>query len=348
MEGITLDIVNRRHEIIEVITFGAFLQVKRPMFSILNALQSLRGKFDFIGAKNTDISLYINLQKVVIEELLESNINSFERLLEPYGYTVNDYIENSVPIDFDNVKRFVQLEVMLAIDEFTRYLHPEAIEYRDASQGTVRFKGKTPSEKYTEVMEGYTSFMGSSGLLDEMINTFKDSIGIRPDSLLDNETFIPTIKSKRYSQVSDDIRYISINMTRKKEFKAYEPDQLVYAKNKLKSKSYYSNNGIFPLLWAEIKFAIENDIFARQCICGKYFELKKNNMMKKYCNAKCRDEQRKKNDMKNPNYDELVRLKKRKSRLKKKLIECSEKMEKEKFQNMIIELQKEIDVLNQY
>lgn len=347
LKGITLDIINQKNEIIEVITFGIYLQIKRPMFSILNALQSLRGKFDFIYTGDTSINLYINLQKAILEELFNKNIVTIERLLEPYT-SIENYIEKSLPINFNNVKKFIQLEVLHAIDEFTRYLHPEVTEYINSSQNKTSFKGKNPSEKYTEAMEAYTSFMGSNDMFEEMLNTFKNSMGFEPDNLLDNRSFIPVIKSKRYSQLSEDIRYVSSYITQKKDFKIYEPDQLIFTKNKLKSKSYYSNSGILPLLWAEIKYAIENDIFARQCSCGKYFELTKKNMMKKICNRKCGYDQRKKKDRKNPNYDEITRLKQRKSRLRKRLLNSISETEKKKLKEMIDKLKKEIDALKQY
>jgi len=52
----------------------------------------------------------------------------------------------------------------------------------------------------------------------------------------------------------------------------------------------YSAQGFLPLLWAEIRYFAENDIFARPCeVCGRLFPVK-NQRGQKYCSPECRSE----------------------------------------------------------
>jgi hypothetical protein len=52
----------------------------------------------------------------------------------------------------------------------------------------------------------------------------------------------------------------------------------------------YSAQGFLPLLWAEIRYFAENDIFARPCeVCGRWFTVK-NQRGQKYCSPECRSE----------------------------------------------------------
>ncbi|MGB9858834.1 MAG: hypothetical protein ACPLQP_02725 [Moorellaceae bacterium] len=58
------------------------------------------------------------------------------------------------------------------------------------------------------------------------------------------------------------------------------------------AKLYTSTSGLLPLVWAEILYAVENNIFARPCEeCGNWFPPHKNQInQQKYCSPACRSE----------------------------------------------------------
>jgi hypothetical protein len=57
------------------------------------------------------------------------------------------------------------------------------------------------------------------------------------------------------------------------------------------SESYTSYNGLLPLVWAEILYAVRYDIFARLCeTCTHWFPLEKGKYNQKFCGPKCRSE----------------------------------------------------------
>jgi|LSQX01.1.fsa_nt_gb hypothetical protein len=346
MANITLDIYKEKGEILEILTFDTHTPIRKPMFSLLNAFEAARDKFLPEPTYSLNDTAYVDCQRAVFVELLGDDIAA---------YLLDDYIEKEPPFNFLDVKKFLHREIK-AIEEFTRYLEPKAYAYafidETGKMTETMFNGKAPSEKYSEAMRLFRSSDFSPDSFDEMVNILGNFLST--EDILDDIVFIPAIKAKRYSQISDDIREVDIkpNTEEREGRDAYKhkgADRVVRVYktiNRTISRCYYTSNGVFPLIWAEIKYAIENDIFARQCNCGKYFVLKP--MQRKTCSDKCRDEQRKKNEMRNPNYAEIIKLKQRKSRLKKKLIECKDKAEIEKFQNMIDKVQKEINALKQY
>ena len=53
----------------------------------------------------------------------------------------------------------------------------------------------------------------------------------------------------------------------------------------------YTSNNLLPLAWAEIMYAVKNDIFALPCgICGQWFPLEKGKYNQKYCSPECLSE----------------------------------------------------------
>lgn len=322
MKTITLDIIKTGDTYKELITFGGYAQIERPMFSVLTALESLQGKFDLDNA-NDIIDLYVKFQESMLKSLFANDESGITSVLMLYGEDVSDYIESSTPLSVSSVKKCILFEISTIEDEFLPYLFPGTDKVM--TNGVVEeFKSRTPSEKYTQAMAYSDSYDNSSELLENMIKIIYGGL-IPSEALFQDRSFIPALKSIRYSQLSDDIRSVDIES---KERSTERPDayhlkdadifKYSYKRDKrVISRCYYSSSGILPLLWAEIKFAIENDIFISKCPCGKYFiQNKSNNQV--YCNAKCRDRQRKIKDMQNPNYVEIQKLKVRKSRVKTK------------------------------
>ncbi len=333
MSNITLDIYKSKGEMFEVLTFDTLVPIRKPMFSLLNVLESVCGKFLPESTYNPKDTAYADCQKAIFVKLFGDDI---------LAYLMDDYIEKNPPIDFLNVRKYLQLEIM-AIEEFCDWLDPGATGYRfiDYETGKVRdcmFSGKTPSKRYTESMSTLGSNIGSPSLIDDMLNTLGCIISL--DVLLDNRSFIPIIKSKRYSQFSDDIRDINIiqdttEQLRPEAYKVEKANKITYVHRVPKrtiSRCYYTSNGIFPLIWAEIKYAIENDINIRQCkCCKKFFEP---TPRQKYTCDECRSSgrQRRKSDI--LKYGSIENCKKAESLRQKKHRAVTE-AEKEAIQQQI-------------
>ncbi|OQA07908.1 MAG: hypothetical protein BWY65_01701 [Firmicutes bacterium ADurb.Bin373] len=100
------------------------------------------------------------------------------------------------------------------------------------------------------------------------------------------------------------------------------------------SRLYSSRQGLLPLVWAEIMYAVEHDINAGFCeVCGSVFQLNVSN--KKVCSDECtRAKKRKRRDMLDPEYrskyESLSANKKR----------ATTKAEKDKFDAMLKQLNK--------
>ncbi len=55
------------------------------------------------------------------------------------------------------------------------------------------------------------------------------------------------------------------------------------------TECYISNQGFLPLVWAEILYAVRNDIFAQECpVCHRWFPITDGKYSSKYCSPKCR------------------------------------------------------------
>lgn len=345
MKTVTLDIIKIGESYRELITFNYNAQIERPMLSIVRALENLKEQYTSVNGKD---NLYSIFQIDLLKELLGTEYEAVSSLLEFTGNSINDFTEAEAPLKTENISEFIQFEIN-TIEEFLIYLFPgvpgEAKSIEEnyeiiltesneiqiiPSKEISIMQGRTPSEKYTEIMGKYGSYLFSPELCDEMINTVYKN-GIPREALLQDRSFVPNLKSKRYSQLSDDIRKVEHDNS-KVTVTSDEGKRIYVRGNKIKSRCYYSSAGILPLVWAEIKFAIENDIFIRRCpSCDNYFALAKNAMKKLYCNDKCRDKYRVQKDKQNPNYEQIQRLKMRKSR--------TDDIKKKE------EIQKEIDIL---
>lgn len=304
MNTITLDIINKNGVLKEILTLGGH-QFHRPMFSLINTLEA-------VMRSKANIDNYSTLQKELFAKFLNDEI---------FVYLMDDYIGDAIADpNYLDEKYLMQLEIM-SIEQFTLWLEPKANEYEicdfnfsiekkpETKTHKYMFRGKKPSERYTEATE---------------------------KALYDHP-----IKRIRYSQIGDDIRSVSMNLSEKSinrpdAYKRKGADIHTYAKiecAKVISRYYYSENGILPLLWAELKYAIENDIHARQCACGLYFELK--DPRTKWHSEQCKAEHRKKNDIAKfasiEDYRKAQNLRKSKER-------AHSQVEKDNIQKMIDKL----------
>ncbi len=60
---------------------------------------------------------------------------------------------------------------------------------------------------------------------------------------------------------------------------------------KVKPKLHTSYEGIMPLIWAEVFFSLENDLYINKCeICSNYFPIQFSKHNQVYCSIKCRNE----------------------------------------------------------
>lgn len=124
------------------------------------------------------------------------------------------------------------------------------------------------------------------------------------------------VRLKRNRQVIRELCSVkSENVLIRKENGSYKVN--TYRENKCFSVLYTSQNGLLPLVWAEILYAVENDIYAKRCeICGKIIPLPslKGKYNLKYCSDKCKRKAEKEANKRIANYKEIQRLRMRRSR----------------------------------
>lgn len=96
---------------------------------------------------------------------------------------------------------------------------------------------------------------------------------------------------KRQEQLSSMLVSLEKETVRGKAVKCGDVETYT-RERRVTSRLYTTGHGLFPLAWAEVFYAVENDIYAMPCkICGNWFPVHpKQSGQQIYCSPECRSE----------------------------------------------------------
>lgn len=185
-------------------------------------------------------------------------------------------------------------------------------------QGKVGNKHReTPAERYASSWSDSLSPIDLEYLLPAIVDTLaKDSkTGEELIGMLRFASFHEARLERNRQLIRELCAVKPENVLIRKEKGSYKVN--TYRENKHFSILYTSQNGLLPLVWAEIMYAVENDIYAKECeICRKVIPLPslKGKYNLKYCSDKCKRKAEKEANKRIANYKEIQRLRMRRSR----------------------------------
>lgn len=193
---------------------------------------------------------------------------------------------------------------------------------------TGRKNRKSPTQRYAEVFEELPSPTELNRFLS-ILDWYLKNNQIIEDDLVKNRLYIPLHESRKQRNTQFSSELVAVTTERRlvrceKDDTDPDPDNARIINKTIKevkttAELFTSQNGLIPLVWAEILFAVRNDIFARRCLfCGDLFDLPKSagGANKKYCrpaHTRLAEKQREKEDK---DYPAKKRLQMQRSRSK--------------------------------
>jgi len=162
---------------------------------------------------------------------------------------------------------------------------------------------------FVKPSERYTSFFADlppaemETLLEQQVKAVKKELrmeairrklGIateKPEGYFNWHFMLRQLAVEKQKQCSSIFIAFAKEQQKKRYGGAAREKEYVYTEEKLIPVRLYSSATISPLAWAEILYAVENDILARPCsMCGNWFPLHKKQIgQQKFCSAKCRN-----------------------------------------------------------
>lgn len=282
---IVLEFYKQGEQLKERITFDSCITKELKPFALLNAA------LEHYTFRRMYILRYMNnynhirrayaFQKSIIKIILGNEIHQ----MQPFHFLDDAVIFGCFPI---------LQEINMEMKDFKRdvedFLYPDEMP---------------PLERYAARIEFEEEFTGENSNL--MANS---------------------IRTIRWRSFYEEVRKLNITTTKNSvsvsEIRGGGRDtgKTVYKYNKNKfstSKCYTSSAGIMPLVWAEMKYAIENSIILKPCpVCDGMFVQNEIGRKSTYCSDKCKHEARLKRDKDRygDSYNEYCREKVNKSRQK--------------------------------
>jgi len=162
--------------------------------------------------------------------------------------------------------------------------------FPEGQERTGKKAHPTPSQNFTDCWEAkFVAALTYTTPEEEVLKILNKSAqeGLSPCPAYDYYSLTLRAKlkerSKQFSTEITDIWSACSTVRTGEGFKHIKEKRIV--------DKCYTSEEIAPLAWAEIIYAIENNIFARPCaVCHEWFPLQKGKYNQKYCSTECRSE----------------------------------------------------------
>lgn len=211
----------------------------------------------FLGLTNTFLRTFLGVLFEQVIDLLKARAHQLYNKLDLYQV-------DKIFIEYSNTLLAKYLEAHLMQLALEKWLSPTRLKWEPK---------KTPSQKYTDFWDKFPWYE-------------KERILQKAVERIDKFSFPAQIY----------VLTEKVCLGRNKQFVTLFSFRNIKKKTKTNRKNrtfpeecYISKNGFLPLVWAEIFYAVKNDIFARPCeICACWFPIENGHYNQKYCSPQCR------------------------------------------------------------
>jgi hypothetical protein len=140
---------------------------------------------------------------------------------------------------------------------------------------------KTPSQKYTESFNPYAGWGLQTLNMEHFLLEVSDSVNI------DDLPIQAQMRIRReVALLERNMQFCTLtqSLNTDKKIKAKSETCRAVEERRVTSECFVSNQGFLPLVWAEVLYAVRNDIFAQICqVCKDWFPIIPGKYTQKYC-----------------------------------------------------------------
>ncbi|MGD0621071.1 MAG: hypothetical protein ABSA82_01190 [Thermacetogeniaceae bacterium] len=293
-------------------------RVRLPLFFLTNSLLSvplhegmtimdgLRIWIGFLLTLTDEINFKFDSEET--PEDMKDDLKSAGIQFQQY---LNGEMEKPAPFDISLHGETITEEIAYAFE--THSLQSALIDWLQPSgRGKAgRRSRKTPSQKYSEEYELLGSMVGD-GMMDNVKQKYSEGTIFNKDYLItcvkdyfiqkENEEFIEKLETVIERNMQFHTLTVGLNLDKtiiKAKFETGTGNVTIKYKTstqyktieerKVTTECFVSSQGFLPLVWAEILYAVRNDIFAQECsVCHDWFPIKPGKYNENQCSEECR------------------------------------------------------------